>query len=262
MATKKQFRGVCCVCGKDQAVNTANGLIVPHGYTLDYGFFNGVCEGANNVHYGHNDAVDFLNDFILSIEKRRAHLPARINGLREDLELEESTGKKNKIEFHINQLEYQHDKQLPMLIEYYLDRRIAWDKKEPVEYDIEKVTEQKRLERAEAKKIADAAKAAKKAAQKIREEKAAINAAKRETVLLANNYHRLIMFGEFVREWEASYPTERAMIDDHHAIRQAEYDKLPEPKERLNWYIGSIYIDVRSKANNKGRMLRKGSPYA
>jgi hypothetical protein len=40
-----QLRGNCQCCGRQQAVN---GRMAKHGYTVDGGWFNGVCTGANH----------------------------------------------------------------------------------------------------------------------------------------------------------------------------------------------------------------------
>jgi hypothetical protein len=43
---KHTHRGSCQACGRVQA-HQANGLIAKHGYTVDWGFFNGICAGAD-----------------------------------------------------------------------------------------------------------------------------------------------------------------------------------------------------------------------
>jgi len=40
---KNQIRGNCQCCGKQQAVK--NGTMAKHGYTVEHGWFNGVCSG-------------------------------------------------------------------------------------------------------------------------------------------------------------------------------------------------------------------------
>lgn len=40
-----QYRGICQVCGHEQAV--VNGKMAKHGYTVKFGFFNGVCSGEH-----------------------------------------------------------------------------------------------------------------------------------------------------------------------------------------------------------------------
>lgn len=40
-----QYRGICQVCGHEQAI--VNGKMAKHGYTVKFGFFNGVCAGEH-----------------------------------------------------------------------------------------------------------------------------------------------------------------------------------------------------------------------
>ena len=40
---KNQIRGNCQVCGRQHAI--VNGLVAKHGYTVEYGWFQGVCVG-------------------------------------------------------------------------------------------------------------------------------------------------------------------------------------------------------------------------
>lgn len=44
MTNKTQLRGHCPHCGRQQAV-LASGLMSQHGYTVDHGYFSGVCGG-------------------------------------------------------------------------------------------------------------------------------------------------------------------------------------------------------------------------
>lgn len=39
-------KGTCQLCGRTHAVNNKTGEIAKHGYTVDYGFFNGTCGGS------------------------------------------------------------------------------------------------------------------------------------------------------------------------------------------------------------------------
>jgi hypothetical protein len=43
---KHTHKGTCQACGRQQA-HQLNGLIAKHGYTVDWGFFNGICQGAD-----------------------------------------------------------------------------------------------------------------------------------------------------------------------------------------------------------------------
>ena len=42
-------KGHCQVCGRIQAVDVTHNFIAKHGYTVDFGFFNGVCEGSGEL---------------------------------------------------------------------------------------------------------------------------------------------------------------------------------------------------------------------
>lgn len=42
-------RGTCQVCGRIQAVNEKPGLLANHGYTVDWGFFSGICRGSKHL---------------------------------------------------------------------------------------------------------------------------------------------------------------------------------------------------------------------
>lgn len=46
MTTKTQLRGHCPYCGRQQAIK--NGTMAHHGYTVDWGYFNGVCTGQQH----------------------------------------------------------------------------------------------------------------------------------------------------------------------------------------------------------------------
>jgi len=46
--TKATHNGTCQACGRSQAVKS-NGQLAKHGYTVDYGYFNGTCSGAGHA---------------------------------------------------------------------------------------------------------------------------------------------------------------------------------------------------------------------
>lgn len=47
MTTASTHTGICQACGRRQAVHVNTGLIAKHGYTTEYGFFNGTCGGSD-----------------------------------------------------------------------------------------------------------------------------------------------------------------------------------------------------------------------
>jgi hypothetical protein len=49
MMARHTHRGTCQVCGSVQAVNNKTGMIAKHGYTVDWGMFQGECPGSNEL---------------------------------------------------------------------------------------------------------------------------------------------------------------------------------------------------------------------
>jgi hypothetical protein len=47
--TKATHKGNCQVCGNLQVVKNGSHRLALHGYTVDFGYFNGTCPGANEV---------------------------------------------------------------------------------------------------------------------------------------------------------------------------------------------------------------------
>jgi len=47
--TKATHKGNCQVCGNLQVVKNGSHRLALHGYTVDHGYFNGTCPGANEV---------------------------------------------------------------------------------------------------------------------------------------------------------------------------------------------------------------------
>ena len=49
MTTASTHTGTCQACGRRQAVHVKTGMIAKHGYTTEYGFFNGTCGGSDQL---------------------------------------------------------------------------------------------------------------------------------------------------------------------------------------------------------------------
>lgn len=49
MAKASTHTGICQACGRRQAVHVITGMIAKHGYTTEYGFFNGTCGGSDHL---------------------------------------------------------------------------------------------------------------------------------------------------------------------------------------------------------------------
>lgn len=52
--TTHTHRGTCQACGHVQASANANALIAKHGYTVDWGYFNGTCQGSDKAPAEHD----------------------------------------------------------------------------------------------------------------------------------------------------------------------------------------------------------------
>jgi hypothetical protein len=78
MTTKATHRGTCQVCGRAQA--HFKGKIAKHGYTVQWGFFNGVCRGAEELPLEQDKTiteatiVHLLNEYAPAADKLAADL--------------------------------------------------------------------------------------------------------------------------------------------------------------------------------------------
>lgn len=57
MSTRTQYRAICSVCGREQAVKGDE--IVDHGYNLEHHWRNGTCDGARRPHFGTSSGRDY-----------------------------------------------------------------------------------------------------------------------------------------------------------------------------------------------------------
>lgn len=74
---KTQLRGNCQCCGRDQAV-LATGLMSKHGYTVDHGWFSGVCHGQNHkpLQQDRTATAAMVNQIHADVVKLRADVEA------------------------------------------------------------------------------------------------------------------------------------------------------------------------------------------
>ena len=80
---KATHKGHCQVCGAQQKL--PNGVLSQHGYTVDWGFFNGVCQGAKHLPY--EQSCDLVKE---SIEWAEAALASTIEEAAEIRALDDS----------------------------------------------------------------------------------------------------------------------------------------------------------------------------
>jgi hypothetical protein len=77
---KAKFSGTCQICGSHQKL--PKGLLSNHGYTVDFGWFNGICSGAN--HQPYEESCDLIQRAIDSSKEHKVSLLAQIENLKTD----------------------------------------------------------------------------------------------------------------------------------------------------------------------------------
>ena len=64
---KATHKGTCQICGASQKL--PKGQLSKHGYTVDYGFFSGVCTGAHGLPF--EQSTDLIEGVIQSVADQR-----------------------------------------------------------------------------------------------------------------------------------------------------------------------------------------------
>ena len=70
--------GTCQCCGSTQKL--PNGVLSKHGYTVEHGWFNGVCPGAGHAPF--EQSKDLVEQFIAAALEKKAQLLAEIDETR------------------------------------------------------------------------------------------------------------------------------------------------------------------------------------
>lgn len=83
MTTASTHTGTCQACGRRQAVHVNTGMIAKHGYTTEYGFFNGTCGGSDALPLELDTAVNIATvaAMIKFADKQDAAAEAEINNV-------------------------------------------------------------------------------------------------------------------------------------------------------------------------------------
>lgn len=82
MNNKSSHLGECQICGSRQCL--PNGRLAKHGYSVEWGFFSGVCHGAGYLPFEQEKAE--LERVVRSIEKQVVACSARIAELNDGLQ--------------------------------------------------------------------------------------------------------------------------------------------------------------------------------
>lgn len=76
---KTQTRGICPCCGNEQAVLN-NGRMSKHGYTVQHGWFQGVCSGQ--MYRPLNESREPTDKLIAKVEAEMVLLAGKVEGLK------------------------------------------------------------------------------------------------------------------------------------------------------------------------------------
>lgn len=77
---KTQTRGICQCCGREQAALNGTGFMSQHGYTVENGWFNGVCGGHQFAPMQKSTAITYK--IIADVRDQCEHLEIEIENLR------------------------------------------------------------------------------------------------------------------------------------------------------------------------------------
>lgn len=81
--------GICQACGRRHAVNPKSGKLAKHGYTVDWGFFNGTCQGSDHPPLEQDTTLNIA--IVAELRQRAARLDVQAEG--EILKVEVQTGR-------------------------------------------------------------------------------------------------------------------------------------------------------------------------
>lgn len=76
--SKATHYGTCQICGAEQKL--PSGRLSKHGYTVDFGFFNGVCNGAHGQPF--EKSTDLIEKTVARVKTHRENLIAEIEELK------------------------------------------------------------------------------------------------------------------------------------------------------------------------------------
>jgi hypothetical protein len=264
MKTRIQVRGICPICTKQHAVSN-NTYMVPHGYTISWGSFNGSCFGVNAPHLGDINAPAFIKTAILKLENHLTNLPGFIQEAKERLEefpeKFSNTRKRRPILHEIRELEHQLKHEIPHSITELSERIENWTEMSTVEVDVE-------LEEAEQRKVREAAnqikKLEKETKQKEKDERkaaAAVKAQAKMDLLLSNQWRVIELDGEVIAQWQESFENETRIMKRFREVLEPFLVELCLAGKLSieDIYYGNYKLNMRSRTekDGKGKQLQK-----
>lgn len=113
MTTASTHTGICQACGRRQAVHVKTGLIAKHGYTTEYGFFNGTCGGSDALPLELDTKVNVatVDALIKFAAKQEAQAEGEINTVPVTVYERDAYGRRQKATVQVGAEEYaaRHD---------------------------------------------------------------------------------------------------------------------------------------------------------
>lgn len=264
-ASKIQTRGICPICGSEQAVDN-HGRIAHHGYTVEFGMFLGNCFGSKEQHYGVEASRKVIARYIEVLNRRLETLPNSIEIVRQKIQStptdtradreyrSQLIGEESSMLFEMNSL--------PKFIETMTARMNDQKPLELKKVDLVVLAAEEKARKAAEKAEKDAAKA-KVAAEKAERKAAAEEkkAAKIALLLSADVYRQVAFKGEVVVEWQEAYESESAMYRGM-AAKTEEFlkGKIASGEvtaENMYWGNHGAIALVKTESGKAGRQIEK-----
>lgn len=128
---KIQRRHQCCVCGQDVAVDKYDHASI-HGYTKEYGFFNGRCWGSSKAHWGTKAGYELAKKHLNDMKELYSNLSKKYQPL---VDASPPYGIPN-FESALERQGYYGWKSLDRFINMLEKRLVSWKQSEPYERKI------------------------------------------------------------------------------------------------------------------------------
>lgn len=263
--TKIQTRGICPICGSEQAVD-GNGRIAHHGYTVEFGMFLGNCFGSREQHYGSEGSRKVIARYNEMLKQRLESLPDSIDIIRGKIQSTPTDTRANReLRSRLSQEESQMLFEMNNLPKFIVSMTDRMNNQKPLELKVVDliVLAQEEKARKAAEKAAKDAEKAKAAAEKAERKAAAEEkkAAKMALLLSADVFHQIVFGGVVVVEWQEAYESEYAMWRAQGAkVEEFLKGKLASDevtKEEMYWGSHGAVVLVKTESGKAGRTLEK-----
>lgn len=257
-STKTQLRSTCTICGQDVAVD-AIGNASKHGYTVERGFFEGQCSGAERAHYGDVRAPAIIKTVIYRMA-RRVELESEALSVSEFKTKNERLIAERRLELS------------EMFLSEVKLKLVNWVEFEPETIEVyrERQTAEKLAKKAAEKLAKDIVKAEKAAYIEIKTRSAAAKRAileekqKNDPTLYQGAFHSIIIDGVLIEEFKFDFDKDRELYTEFRRRVTPVIKKLTangsRDKYQSNYgYQSDIFesrtMPKKSNGKNQGRRL-------